>query len=293
MTGMKAVVHLGSRVGVQDPVLLRDVVQAAEDLGYDAVQIGDHPLPPSKIAADSSTRVHGTVEDYTPYTSQPWLDPGAALGFIAASTSRIRIGTGVLIAPYRHPALVAKLISTLDQLSAGRAYCGIGVGWLREEFDLLRVPFAERAAMTDEAAQVLRLLWEQPVGTFNGRYFPIDREVNATPRPVQGHVPLWFGGNTYATLRRVIRWGDGWMPLGLLPAETGRRVEWLHREARDAGRSPEALEVVVPVPYPVSPETIAGYAANGVTALALPVTGSDSRKLTRQLEDMAELVGAA
>jgi len=183
-----------------DAQVASELVGLAEDLGYDDVWFGDHVLVPAYAAA---------------FTAPEWLDPLASCIVHLARTTRLRVGTDVLVAPYRHPAVVAKLAASADLLTGGRLTLGFGVGYLRGEFTAVGAPpYAERGAATDEYLSALRLLWAsggEPV-SFAGRYVSFD-DVCFGPTPVQDPMPLWVGGNAPAALRRAATHGTGWHPL--------------------------------------------------------------------------------
>ena len=218
---------------------LREVATRADRLGYGVLWTADHVVFPREIT--------------TPYpyggrfpfpVTEPILDPIVGLTCAASVTERVRLGTSVLVLPYRHPVVLAKEIATLDVLSGGRVLLGVASGWLREEFELLGVPFAERGARTDEAIALLRALWSEDSVTFRGRFWSLDEAVSF-PKPVQRPgPPIWIGGSSDAALRRVARRGDGWIavPRPTL-AELAHDVERLRRLAEEAGRDPGALGI--------------------------------------------------
>lgn len=182
-----------------DPAAVRDLVVAAEDLGYDSAWFGDHIVVP----------------EYAARLSRPeWLESLMCCMTALSVTTRLRVGTDVLVVPYRHPAMVAKMASTADLLSGGRFTLGAGIGFLRGEFEALgSPPYDERGAVTDEYLAVLRLLWrsEGPV-TFHGRYVDF-ADLHCSPRPTQDPLPVWVGGNARKAVLRAARLGDGWHPL--------------------------------------------------------------------------------
>ncbi len=204
-----------------DAGAIREVVLAAEDLGYDTAWFGDHVIVP----------------DYAAHISAPnWYEPLTTCIFGAGLTTRLRFGTDVLVAPYRNPVLVAKMLSTADQLSGGRLTLGVGVGYVSGEFAALDAPpYAERGAVTDEYLQVLRTLWECDGSlSFDGRYVQL-HDVQFAPAPAQLPFPVWVGGNGAAAYRRAAAYGNGWHPL--FPTvdayRTGR--EEILRRRREAG----------------------------------------------------------
>ncbi|WP_158891350.1 LLM class flavin-dependent oxidoreductase [Amycolatopsis anabasis] len=163
-----------------DPGVLRGWAQTVEGLGFDRLMVSDHIA----VTAD--------VADKYP---APFYEPFTTLSWLAGSTHRIRLGTTVLIVPYRHPLLIARMAANLNQLSGGRLVLGVGVGWARQEFDALGVPFRQRGKLTDEHLRTLRTAWEN------------DQDYRS------GRIPIWVGGNSDAALRRAVRLGDGWHPL--------------------------------------------------------------------------------
>lgn len=230
-----------------DPVALRDVAQAAEALGYDAVWVSDHLVIPARIDSPYPYSSDGT---FRLGPTAPYLEPLAALAYLAGCTQRIRLGTHVLILPYRNPVVTAKVVTTLDVLSGGRVDLGIGVGWMREEFEALGHDyFVRRGAVTDEQLRVLRSLWTEDLPSFEGEFYRF-APLGAHPHPVQRpHPPIWVGGHTRAAIRRAARLGDGWLPIGarppadLPPEEIATGIATLHRAARQAGRDPAAIQV--------------------------------------------------
>jgi probable F420-dependent oxidoreductase len=185
------------------------------------------------------------------------------LGCLARVTSRARLGTSVLVIPYRHPLVTAKMLATIDQLAGGRLVLGAGVGWLREEFEAVGAPpFESRGAVTDEYLRLMRATWTTDPVTFEGRWVRV-RAVHALPKPVQpGGIPVWIGGHTDAALRRAAELGDGWHPIGmrppamLPPEEYAACVRRLHAFAQDSGRDPKAITLTLRVPMQVRPRGV-------------------------------------
>ena len=175
-----------------------------------------------------------------------WIDPMIGLSFAAAATSSIRIATGVLLLPEHNPVVVAKQAATLDSLSAGRLTLGVGIGWSREEFDALGVPFERRGARTKEYVAAMRTLWRNDVASFDGEFVAFD-SVRVNPKPANGaSVPIVLGGNSDAALRRVAAWGDGWYGFNLAGvAETADRIAFLGDQCAEHGRNRSELRVTV------------------------------------------------
>jgi probable F420-dependent oxidoreductase len=196
--------HYGKPIDI--PKIL-DTVRQAEELAFDSIWVTDHILVPQTL--EIIYRDH-------------MLEPLALLSHVAAITSRVKIGTSVIILPYRNPIVVAKMLATIDQLSAGRLIFGAAVGWMEPEFAALGAPFDERGAFSDECLRLIKALWTQEKVSFGGRYFNFS-DMQTSPRPIQRpHPPIWVGGNSARARRRVAEYGDGWhataMPLETLKA---------------------------------------------------------------------------
>lgn len=208
--------HYGKPIDI--PKIL-DTVRRAEALGFDSVWVTDHILVPQTL--EIIYRDH-------------MLDPLAVLNYVAAITTRIKIGTSVIILPYRNPIVVAKMLATTDQLSGGRLIFGAAVGWMEPEFAALRAPFDDRGTFSDECLRLIKTLWTQEKVSFEGRYFTF-ADMQASPRPVQHpHPPIWIGGNSPRARRRVAEFGDGWhataMPFDELKAGIAdARRKWAQR----------------------------------------------------------------
>jgi probable F420-dependent oxidoreductase len=197
MTGFGVVIPSWGEYG--DPGRIRELVEAAEALGYDTAWFGDHVVVP----------------DYAAHISAPnWYEPLTCCVYGAGVTTRLRFGTDVLVAPYRNPVVLAKMLSTADRLCGGRLTLGVGVGYVSGEFEALGAPpYAERGAVTDEYLAVLHALWESEGSlSYDGRYVAL-RDVQFAPAPAQQPFPVWVGGNGAAAYRRAARFGTGWHPL--------------------------------------------------------------------------------
>jgi probable F420-dependent oxidoreductase len=176
---------------------LRDLGQLAEGVGFDAVFFTEHPVP---------------SDDWLASGGHDALDPFVALSFLAAATSRLRLLTNLTVLPYRNPFLLAKAVSTLDRVSNGRVTLGAGVGYLEGEYAALGVDFDERNTLFDESLETLRSVWTGRSVAASGLHFSAAGNTSL-PTPVQDPVPIWLGGNSKLTLRRVARAAQGWMPL--------------------------------------------------------------------------------
>jgi probable F420-dependent oxidoreductase len=175
-------------------------------------------------------------------------DPLLWLAYVAAATSRIKLATGILILPQRHPIYVAKEVATLDVLSAGRVILGIGIGWMEDEFRALGIPFDERVARTEEACAALRTLWKPGAHAFKGEHYAWDA-LESNPKPVQpGGVPIVVGGHVLGAARRAARIGDGFFPMKTDGGRLSELLGALASECARIGRDPSKIEISAAAP---------------------------------------------
>ena len=245
---MKFGVSLQNRGPGSTPENLARVARRAEELGFDSAFVGDHVVIPDSFISEYPYSATG---EFTGAASGEWLDQLTVLTYVGAKTERIRLGTGVLILPHRNPVVAAKILATMDVLSNGRLIVGVGVGWLREEFEALGLPpFAERGAVGNEYLLAFKELWTQEDPSFQGKYCSF-ANIRFEPKPVQKpHPPIWVGGESGPALRRAAALGDVWHPIGsnprfpLVTAEQMRRsTVRLARYAEKAGRDPSSIGV--------------------------------------------------
>ena len=233
--------QLGANIPIADigtgPSETRDYAQSVEGLGFDYLQAPDHVLGLNPSVDTGRGRV-GSNET-------PYHDPFVLFSFLAACTKRLEFAPGVLILAQRQAVLVAKQAACLDVLSNGRLRLGVGVGWNQVEFTGLNEVFSNRGRRSEEQVQVMQALWSQPHVSFKGRYHTIDN-AGINPRPPSGRIPVWFGGHAEATLHRVAKYGDGWMPLAYPPDETALQVFSKLRDLiKTEGRDPAAVGLEV------------------------------------------------
>ena len=245
-------VKFGTSLPVRGPLAspqaLRSLAQRAEDLSYDSVWVSDHVILPRKVDSFYPYAADG-VPTFLP--DETYYEPLAALNFLAGCTQRVRLGTHVLILPYRNPVLTAKILATLDVLSEGRVILGAGVGWMEEEFEALGLDtYHERGAVTDEYIELYKELWTKDAPEFHGKYYQISGS-GFEPKPVQKpHPPIWIGGHTGPAIRRAAKYGDGWLPIGLRPPailepeELAGKIARLRTLTAQAGRPEDAVEIV-------------------------------------------------
>jgi probable F420-dependent oxidoreductase len=311
--------YLPTRGPLATPAAIETLAQRGEALGYHSVVIADHIVLP--VTSDS--RYPYTTSGAHPSEGDA-LEQLSLVAFVAAKTRTLRLVTSVLILPHRNPVVTAKSLATIDVLSEGRLTVGVGVGWLREEFEALRAPsFERRGAVSDEFIRIFQALWTEAPARFEGEFYSFD-EVWCLPQPVQKpHPPIWIGGHSRAALRRAARLGDGWHPVGanpaapLRPAEMAAKIAELRRLTEAEGRDPAALTVSFKAPlYDTSltgaaleadgrerrpfsgtstqiQEDIAAYAALGVSELILDFRAETLEESLERMERFAALRGVA
>lgn len=223
------------------PHFMAEFARLAEECGFHSVNVTEHPIPGDKWLGAGGHHA---------------LDPFVALAFAAGATDRIGLLTNITVVPYRNPFLLAKAVASLDRVAAGRFTLGVGTGYLKPEYFALGVDFEERNALFDESIEVCRLAWTGESVTYEGRHFSA-RGTTTHPTPVQDPVPVWIGGNSKLTRRRVAAWAQGWMPMPNPPefASTRRSavletlddlaamLDDLRAQLRENGR-PETVDVM-------------------------------------------------
>jgi probable F420-dependent oxidoreductase len=267
-----------------DPELLAHLAVEAERFGIESLWTVEHVVIPlgyrSEYPYNPSGKMPGPEDIAIP-------DPLLALAYAAAVTKKIRLATGVLILPQRHPFYVAKEVATLDLLSRGRAILGIGVGWLREEFDALGVPFDERAGRTREAVRAIRELWRDGPCEFHGKYFRWSA-VESSPKPVQaGGVPIVLGGHTPLAAKRAARYGNGFFPARADEETIGTLLAILADECSRVGRAVSEIEITLPMPGRKL-ERIRRFRELGAARLTMGPPGFDKQGITDGLSRFAD-----
>jgi probable F420-dependent oxidoreductase len=198
-----------------------EIAKRAEELGFDSIWASDHVVVPNK---------------YVGRFSEVFYDPFILLTSIAAQTNKIKIGTSVIILPYRNPLVVAKMIATMDEFSEGRVIFGVGAGWMSEEFETLGVPLKERGKRTDEYIKIFKELWEKDDPRFEGEFYKFSN-IKFYPKPHQKpHPPIWIGGSSEKAIRRAVELGDGWQPTWLSPDDMETKLNYLKSIARESRR---------------------------------------------------------
>ncbi len=248
---MKYGVHLGGGAALRNKAAVQQIGQLAEELGYEAIVTGDHITIPKQIASQYPYRKQAEALGYNPYaifTTSDWFDAFTVLALLIPVTEKVRLGTSVTIIPYRHPLEMARVVATLDVVSGGRVIFGAGIGWMAEEFRLLGVPFAERAARTREYIAVMKEVWCKETPHFAGKFVQIEQDLHFAPKPLQRpHPPIWVGGESLPALKRVVEFGDGWHIGPIAPEEIKSSFARLRELMAAAGRDFSQLKITAMV----------------------------------------------
>jgi probable F420-dependent oxidoreductase len=268
------------------------IARVADELGYDSINIPEHIVMPDNLA---------------PTMGSHWPDAFTAMAFVAGATTNIRVNSCVIVLPYRHPIVLAKAVATLDVMSGGRVTLTFGVGHAEHEFEALGVPFNRRGRIADEYLEAMRELWTVDAPSYHGEFVRFDG-VRFDPKPVQRpHPPIWFGGNSTAAMRRVARYGTGWMPWLVKPDELAARLDEL-RQMPGYGDNGDVEIWFPPAPIHIREEdhtltadepherfsssqevidAIGALRDLGVTWTGIPYPGPDEASLSGYLERLA------
>ena len=213
----------------------------AEELGFESLWYSEHPVMP----VHSTSPWPGSPDGVIPESYAHEVDPFISLAQASGATERIKLGTGICLVPERNPLLLAKEVATLDLFSGGRFLFGIGAGWLREETEIMGGDFGRRWSQVREAVQVMKALWAEDEAEFHGRYYDFP-PVKMYPKPVQKpHPPVLLGGTAANVFRRIVAWGDGWLPTRITPPEVEKGRATIDALAAEAGRDPASISITV------------------------------------------------
>lgn len=271
---------------------------AAESAGFESLWTFEHVVVPRRFDSTYPYSPSGKAPTLF-HTAMP--DPMVWLAYVAAATSAIKLGTGVVVLPQRNPLVMAKQAATLDVMSGGRLRLGIGIGWLKEEFDALGVPFERRGARTDEYIAAMRALWSADNKPFEGEFTSFG-EVQALPRPVNGAVPITIGGHSESAARRAGRLGDGFFPAidaksvhdygmdGVLDHFLGL-VELMGRTAEEHGRDPDQIEVSLFGGFPPPPAVTDRLEDAGIYRGCVNLPTHDPTRVESALSTLAGQLG--
>lgn len=261
-----------------------------DEAGFATLWVPEHVI----FLPDYASRYPYSPDGKVPGDPDGVLDPFTALTFVAANTSRVRLGTGICLVPQRQPIYTAKMVADLDYLSSGRVDFGIGIGWLAEEFDALGMDFANRAARCNEYVGAMKALWTQSPASFSGDTVHFDT-VHFNPKPVQQpHPPIFVGGESEPALRRVAELADGWYGYNLTPEAFAERLDRLDGHLSRAGRSRDELKLYVsPNRTRIDQATVDAYAEAGAQQVIMPLFARDLDGLSSRIDGLLASTGMA
>jgi len=285
---MKFGVHISQAVGFKPAGAdYIGIAQHAEGLGFDSVWLGDHVVIPKAITAKYPYTKDGSI-GFPPTT--PWPDTFAIFSAMAASTKKIRFGTGILVVPYRNPVDVAKSVATVDLISNGRFSLGVGIGWLQEEFQTLGIPFNERGPRTDEYLRIMKAMWTGGNTTHKGRFFSVP-DLHVNPLTVQKpHPPILVGGQGEPAFKRIAALGDGWL-CGHIPVDALRpQIDQLSNIMAEKGRKMSELTLAMISDPEVARDKkgVAALAGAGISEMVIYLRDLDIDQCRRELDSLAK-----
>ncbi|MCT9933128.1 TIGR03619 family F420-dependent LLM class oxidoreductase [Planotetraspora sp. A-T 1434] len=276
--------RFGVNLGLLHPAVWTDVAVAADELGYESVWLPEHLVLTTDMA-DSG--YPGAADGRPPVPPEtPLFDAPVFLASIAARTRHVLLGTYVYLFGLRHPLVAARAFGTLDWVSGGRAVVGVGAGWMAAEWRALELDFATRGARLDEAIEVAKRLWTEPVVGHRGRFYSFDKVV-FEPKPIsRPHPPLLAGGESAAALRRAVRLCDGWISMPHTLESARPQIERLRRMLDEAGRDPGPFQLTVSA-FEAPPEQVAAFEELGVHRLIV----RPARRSRQAVEQLAAFAG--
>ncbi len=269
------------------PSYIGEAAQLVEEKGFYGFWVPEHVL----FFPDYESKYPYTDDGRIAGEPRSLLDPFTSLTYVAAHTKEIKLCTGICLVPQRNPVYTAKMVADLDFLSGGRAELGIGIGWLKEEFDALGVPWEDRAGRTEECIGVMKSLWCDEVSSFEGKYFNI-KSAYQNPKPVQDpHPPLIFGGESDAALRRVAKMGNGWYGFNLTPDALEERLGFLNGLLEENGRSMDEIKLYVGAHPSVKTQAeMQRFEALGVEQIVMGVMAAKIERLEERADRALERV---
>ena len=262
------------------------IAREAEKLGFESLWCAEHPFVP----VHAQSRFPGAADGVIPESYSHFVDPFVALARASGVTRTMKLGTGIVLVPERHPLLLAKEVSTLDLFSGGRFLFGIGAGWLREETEIMRGDFDHRWTQARESVLAMKALWTRPEAEFHGTYYDFP-PVKSYPKPLQKpHPPVLLGGSAKNVLQRIVAWGDGWLPNRVTPEQLCESRATLDRLAKEAGRDPSTITISVHG-QPADRDLIARlHEAGANRVIVRPDAVKTEAEMAAQLERIAEAV---
>jgi probable F420-dependent oxidoreductase len=259
------------------------VAQRAEALGFESLWLPEHGVMPVHV----TTRYQGSSDGGIPPSMSDMGDPFIGLARASAVTKTLKLGTGICLVPEHNPLLLAKEIATLDHLSNGRFLFGIGAGWLREETEIMGGDFPHRWSQTGEAVLVMKELWTKDEVEFHGKFYDFPA-VRSSPKPYQKpHPPIFLGGSAKNVFKRVVAWGDGWIPTRATPEDVKKGRATLDELATAAGRAPNSIEITV-YGEDGDPEMLKRFEEAGADRVIVRLQTTEGDAALAELERMAE-----
>ena len=261
------------------------LAKRAEEIGFESLWVPEHPILP----VNASSPWPGSADGVIPKVYADIVDPFVALGRASAVTSTMKLGTGICLVPERNPLLLAKEVATLDMYSGGRFLFGIGAGWHKEETEIMGGDFAHRWTQTKESVLAMKSLWTEVESEYHGNYYDFP-PVYSFPRPTQRpHPPVYLGGMARNVFKRVVEWGDGWMPNRVTPQDISAGRQKLNDLASEAGRDPESVNISV-FGQPADKELVSSLFDAGADRVMIRVETADEEATFAQLDEIAEEV---
>jgi probable F420-dependent oxidoreductase len=259
------------------------VAQKAESLGFESLWLPEHGVMPVHVA----TRYQGSPDGRIPPSMSDVGDPFIGLARASAVTKTLKLGTGICLVPEHNPLLLAKEIATLDHLSNGRFLFGIGAGWLQEETEIMGGDFEHRWSQTREAVLVMKELWTKEEAEYHGKFYNFP-PVRSSPKPSQTpHPPIFLGGSAGNVFKRIVAWGDGWMPIRATPQEIKSGRATLDELADAAGRDPRSIEIMI-YGEACDPEMLRRFEEAGASRVTVRLQTTEGDAALTELERMAE-----
>ena len=261
------------------------LAKRAEEIGFESLWVPEHPILP----VNASSPWPGSSDGVIPKVYADIVDPFVALGRASAVTTTMKLGTGICLVPERNPLLLAKEVATLDMYSGGRFLFGIGAGWHKEETEIMGGDFPHRWTQTKESVLAMKSLWTDIESEYHGNYYDFP-PVYSFPRPTQRpHPPVYLGGMARNVFRRVVEWGDGWMPNRVTPEDISAGREKMNQLASDAGRDPASINISV-FGQPADRDLVSALFDAGADRVMIRVETADQDATFAQLDQIAQAV---
>ena len=254
----------------------------AEQLGYDSLWLAEHPILP----VNSETPWPGSSDGKIPKKYADTADPFVALGRASAVTETLLLGTGICLVPERNPLILANEVATIDMYSKGRFQFGIGAGWLREETEIMGGDFAHRWTQTKESVMGMKELWTKTESEYHGKYYDFP-PVYSFPRPVQRpHPPIYLGGHAKNVFKRIVDWGDAWMPNRINPQDIEAGKIEIENLSKEVGRDPSEIGITV-YGVPADANLISDFESAGAERAVISIESTGEKEAIAQLEEVA------